>query len=73
MTGNQLRMAEEDLKRDAARLAQDAQRYADALLANQPPTPGAARRLAEEAANLARLEARIDGMRSIADLHRDED
>ena len=73
IAGNQIRMAAEELKRDAARLSRNAAQYSAALEAGEGADSGTARRLAQDAADLARCAERLDAMRTIADLYRDEE
>lgn len=68
MADNQIRMAADDLARDAERLAVAARLYADELAEGKTTNSGSARRLAQEAAEVARRAERIDGMRDIAGL-----
>lgn len=73
ITDNQIRIASDELARDAARLAATATQYAAGTKTGSHTDSGTAWRLAQDATALARLAARIDGMRTIADLHQDED
>lgn len=68
MADNQIRMNVNDLTRDAERLAVAARLYADELAGGTATNSGSARRLAQEAAELARRAERLDGMRDIAGL-----
>lgn len=68
MADNQIRMTVDDLARDAERLAVAARLYADELAEGKATNSGSARRLAQEAAELARRAERLDGMRDIAGL-----
>lgn len=68
MADNQMRMTAEDLARDAERLAVAARLYADELAEGKTTNSGSARRLAQEAAEVARRAERLDGMRDIAGL-----
>jgi hypothetical protein len=71
MTDKQIRMATEALQRDAARLARTAALYSKQI-EDGAVEPGTAGRLAQDAADVARQAERIDAMRMIADLYRDE-
>ena len=68
MANNQIRMAADDLARDADRLAKAARVYADELAAGKTTNSGSARRLAQDAADVGRRAERLDGMRDIAGL-----
>jgi transcriptional regulator with XRE-family HTH domain len=68
MADNQIRMTVNDLTRDAERLAMAARVYADEMAEGKATNSGSARRLAQEAAELARRAERLDGMRDIAGL-----
>ena len=68
MADNQIRMTADDLMRDAERLAVAARLYADELAEGKATNSGSARRLAQEAAEVARRAERLDGMRDIAGL-----
>jgi len=72
MTDNQIRMASDDLIRDADRLAEAARQYASDAKGGKPES-GGAHRLAQTAADLLRQAARLDGMRDIAGLVAEED
>lgn len=71
IASNQIRMAADELRRDAARLARAAAEYSAALGEDDGAASGTARRLAQDAADVARQAERIDAMRTIADLYRD--
>jgi aldehyde:ferredoxin oxidoreductase len=68
MADNQIRMTAEDLARDAERLATAARAYADELAAGKTANSGSARRIAQDATDVARRAERLDGMRDIAGL-----
>lgn len=68
MADNQIRMTADDLVRDADRLATVARAYADELAAGKTTNSGSARRIAQDATDLARRAERLDGMRDIAGL-----
>lgn len=69
---SQISMAVADLARDAERLADAARQYADGL-AHGGLAGGGASRIAQDAANLSRQAARLDGMRDIAGLLPDKE
>lgn len=62
MATRQVEMAQAELARDAERLAIAARQYADS------GSSGGARRLAQDAADLALQERHLAGLRTIADL-----
>lgn len=72
MADNQIRMATTDLTRDAERLARTVAEYSASINEHGVVESGTARRLAQDAADVARQAERIDAMRMIADLHRDD-
>lgn len=68
----QLEMQVDALARDAKRLAEAAARIVDDI-GRGVPVSGTARRLAQDASELAYAAARLDGMRDIAGLIAKED
>lgn len=66
MVTRQVEMAQAELARDAERLATAARQYADDI--ERGLTGGGARRLAQDAADLALQERHLAGLRTIADL-----
>ncbi|MGW4076012.1 helix-turn-helix domain-containing protein [Streptomyces asiaticus] len=67
MADNQIRMATDDLARDAARFARTVQQYADSV-GSGGAASGEAHRLTIDLADLLRQAARLDGMRDLAGL-----
>ena len=63
----QVEMYVKDVARDAAQLAETAANYAAGVKSGGPYS-GGANRLVQQAAQLAQLASRIDGMREIASL-----